>query len=132
MECVQRTFEKHPGGLLMSGDRSNPDNDGHKETGFHDAVEALIPLFLLTAVLVLYWQVVRAGGQFWSFRWWFETDVESVDEVYDPRSLMTWIRSLGRRDVYLFIWAVLCVAGVPFVAFGYVVCMSAMFLIISI
>ena len=61
--------------------------------------------------LVLYWQVTRVGGDFLRFRWWFESDVGSVDEVYDPRSPLTWLRSLGRRDVYLFLWAALCVTG---------------------
>jgi len=77
--------------------------------------------------LVLYWQVQRTGGRFWDFRWWFESDVGSMDEVYDPRSILAWLRSLGRRDVYLFAWAVLCVAGVPFIAAGYAAVMSAVF-----
>ncbi len=77
--------------------------------------------------LVLYWQVTRVGGQFWNFRWWFESEVESVDEVYDPTSPLTWVRSLGRRDVYLFIWGGLCVGQVPGVAAGYGVGISAVF-----
>ena len=77
--------------------------------------------------LVLYWQVTRVGGQFWNFRWWFESEVESVDQVYDPRSPLTWVRSLGRRDVYLFIWGLLCVCQLPVVAAGYAVGISAVF-----
>lgn len=77
--------------------------------------------------LVLYWEVTRVGGRFWDFRWWFESDVGSMDEVYDVRSPLAWVRSIGRRDVYLFAWAVLCVAGVPFVAAGYAAIMSAVF-----
>jgi phosphatidylglycerophosphate synthase len=69
--------------------------------------------------LALYLQVTRAGGDFWNFRWWFETEVATLDQVYDPTSIVTWLRSLGRRDVYVFGWAVLCAAGVPFVAAGW-------------
>lgn len=71
--------------------------------------------------LVLYWQVTRVGGDFLGFRWWFETDVATVDEVYDSTSPLTWLRSLGRRDVYLFLWGVLCAAGGVAGAAGYVV-----------
>lgn len=82
--------------------------------------------------LTLYWQVTRAGGRFWDFRWWFETDVSSMDEVYDPTSPLAWARSLGRRDVYLFAWAVLCVAGVPVGAVGYAAVMSAVFVCMTL
>lgn len=77
--------------------------------------------------LVLYWQVTRAGGDFWNFRWWFESDVASLDEVYDMASPMTWFRSLGRRDVYLFLWGVLVAVGLVPVAAGYAVAMAALF-----
>ncbi len=77
--------------------------------------------------LALYWQVTRAGGNFWSFRWWFESDVESLDDVYDLRSPLVWFRSLGRRDVYLFLWGVLCAAQQPQIAAGYAAAMSALF-----
>jgi phosphatidylglycerophosphate synthase len=82
--------------------------------------------------LVLYWQVTRGGGRFWDFRWWFETEVPSMDDVYDLASPLAWVRSLGRRDVYLFAWAVLCVTGVPFVAAGYAATMSGVFLVMTL
>jgi phosphatidylglycerophosphate synthase len=77
--------------------------------------------------LVLYWQVKRAGGDFWNFRWWFESDVDSLDDVYDLRSPLVWFRSLGRRDVYLFLWGVLCVVGQVPIAAGYAAAMAALF-----
>lgn len=82
--------------------------------------------------LVLYWQVRRAGGDFWNFRWWFESDVGSLDEVYDMRSPMTWVRSLGRRDVYLFLWGVLCVVGLPVAAAGYAVGIASVFTVMTV
>jgi phosphatidylglycerophosphate synthase len=67
-------------------------------------------------VLVSFVQYVvvfrRTGtGDVFAFRWWFETDKQSSDEVYDPRSPLTWLRSLGRRDTYVFVWMIACVAG---------------------
>jgi phosphatidylglycerophosphate synthase len=50
--------------------------------------------------LALYWHVVKVGGDFYRFRWWFERGAGTMDEVYDVRSPMTWLRALGRRDVY--------------------------------
>jgi hypothetical protein len=82
--------------------------------------------------LVLYWQVTRVGGRFWDFRWWFETEVPSMDDVYNPASPLAWVRSLGRRDVYLLAWAVLCVAGVPLIAAGYAAAMSGVFLVMTL
>jgi phosphatidylglycerophosphate synthase len=82
--------------------------------------------------LVLYWQVRRAGGDFWNFRWWFESDVGSLDEVYDMSSPMTWVRSLGRRDVYLFLWGVACVVGLPVVAAAYAVGIAGVFTVMTV
>jgi len=45
----------------MSNADSQPHIDGNKEKGFSDAVEALVPLFLLATVLAIYWQVTDHG-----------------------------------------------------------------------
>jgi phosphatidylglycerophosphate synthase len=81
--------------------------------------------------LALYVQVRRLGGQFNRFRWWFEEDVGSIDDVYDPRSPRTWLRSFARRDVYLLIWAVLCVAGAPVVAAAYADVVALAYLVVT-
>jgi phosphatidylglycerophosphate synthase len=62
-----------------------------------------------------YVTVFRATGtgDVFAFRWWFESEKVATDDVYDPLALTTWLRSLGRRDTYVFCWAVACVAGVP-------------------
>lgn len=62
--------------------------------------------------LALYLQVRRQGGDFYNFRWWFETKAATMDEVYDKGSALTHLRSLGRRDVYVFAWAVLTIAAI--------------------
>ena len=31
--------------------------------------------------------------------------------IYDPRSPVTWLRSLGRRDTYVFVWMIALVVG---------------------
>ena len=60
-----------------------------------------------------YVTVYRATGtgDLYHFRWWFEAAKTSMDEVYDRRSLLTWLRALGRRDTYVFLWMLFCVAG---------------------
>jgi phosphatidylglycerophosphate synthase len=69
----------------------------------------------LTVAVFTYVSVYRTTGtgDVFAFRWWFESDKVSVDEVYDPLALTTWLRSLGRRDTYVFCWAVACIAGLP-------------------
>jgi phosphatidylglycerophosphate synthase len=56
----------------------------------------------------------RTGtGDVFAFRWWFETGKATADDVYDPRSPITWLRSLGRRDTYVFVWMVVLLCGFP-------------------
>lgn len=56
----------------------------------------------------------RTGtGDVFAFRWWFETDKVTADDVYDPTSPITWLRSFGRRDTYVFVWMVVLLCGFP-------------------
>jgi phosphatidylglycerophosphate synthase len=66
--------------------------------------------------IVTYVSVYRATGtgDIFAFRWWFESGAQSVDEVYDPKAITTWLRSFGRRDTYVFVWMLACLAGFPF------------------
>jgi phosphatidylglycerophosphate synthase len=51
----------------------------------------------------------RTGtGDVFAFRWWFESDKATADDVYDPTSPITWLRSFGRRDTYVFVWMIAC------------------------
>ncbi len=61
----------------------------------------------------VYHEVYRrhGTGDVYKFRIWYEKDVGTSDEVYDKKKLATWGRSLGRRDTYVFAWAVLCAFG---------------------
>ncbi|HEX7843137.1 MAG TPA: CDP-alcohol phosphatidyltransferase family protein [Kofleriaceae bacterium] len=67
---------------------------------------------LLVAVTT-YLSVYRktGTGDVFAFRWWFETDKQTADDVYDPRSPITWLRSFGRRDTYVFVWMIALSAG---------------------
>jgi phosphatidylglycerophosphate synthase len=60
-----------------------------------------------------YISVYRATGtgDVFAFRWWFESATASADAVYSPKSVTTWLRSLGRRDTYVFVWMLACLAG---------------------
>jgi len=69
---------------------------------------------LLVAVTTYVDVYRRTGtGDVFAFRWWFETDKATADEVYDPTSPITWLRSFGRRDTYVFVWMVVLACGVP-------------------
>ena len=65
------------------------------------------------AQVFVYHEVYRrtGTGDLYAFRIWFDSDKETVDEVYDKASLGIWIRSLGRRDTYVFFWMLLCIAN---------------------
>jgi phosphatidylglycerophosphate synthase len=65
--------------------------------------------------LVTYVSVYRrtGTGDVFAFRWWFERDKATADDVYDPKAITTWLRSLGRRDTFVFVWMIACLAGFP-------------------
>lgn len=69
----------------------------------------------VVAALATYADVYRrtGTGDVFAFRYWFERDTATADEVYDPRAVTTWIRALGRRDTYVFVWMLACVGGFP-------------------
>lgn len=78
-----------------------------------------LPFALATAAvravgqLIIYHEVYRltGSGDVYAFRIWFQRGVETIDEVYDPKSPWTYLRALGRRDTYVFLWMVLCLFG---------------------
>lgn len=69
----------------------------------------------LTIAVYTYVTVYRATGtgDVFAFRWWFERGKQTADDLYDPLAITTWLRSMGRRDTYVFCWAVACVVGAP-------------------
>lgn len=66
--------------------------------------------------LTIYLAVFRKLGNadVMAYRWWFETDVTTVDEQFDPKAISTWLRSFGRRDTYVFVWMLACLAAFPY------------------
>ncbi len=75
----------------------------------------------LLVSLVTYVSVyLRTGtGDIFSFRWWFESGNKSVDELYKPTSIGTWLRSFGRRDTFVFVWMIACLANFPYWVIGH-------------
>jgi hypothetical protein len=49
-----------------------------------------------------------------AFRWWFESDKQTADDVYDPKAITTGLRSFGRRDTFVFIWMLACLVDFPY------------------
>ena len=64
------------------------------------------------AIYLSVYRRTRTGDVF-AFRWWFERDKQTTDEVFDPTSPLTWLRSFGRRDTFVFVWMLACLAHVP-------------------
>ena len=71
--------------------------------------------------IVTYVSVYRATGtgDIFAFRWWFERGAATADDVYDPKAITTWLRSFGRRDTYVFVWMLACLAGFPYWVVGH-------------
>ncbi len=78
------------------------------------AVAASLRLLASLAVFIEVYQTTGTGDVY-RFRFWFERDKPSMDEVFDPRSPFTWLRNVGRRDTYAFAWMLACLAGAPVV-----------------
>lgn len=75
---------------------------------------------LLVQVVTYVSVYARTGtGDIFAFRWFFETDKATADEVYDPKAISTWLRSFGRRDTYVFIWMLACLARFPYWVIGH-------------
>lgn len=72
-------------------------------------------LVRLVVAALMFDEVYRTTGtgDVYRFRMWFERDKKTSDERFDPRSPMTWLRNVGRRDTYTFGWMLLCLAGLP-------------------
>ncbi len=70
----------------------------------------------LFVVATVYLAVYRKLGNadLMAYRWWFEADVATVDEQFDPKAVSTWLRSFGRRDTYVFVWMLACVCAFPY------------------
>ncbi len=77
---------------------------------------ALVGAASRTAAQVWQYREVKrktGTGDVYAFRWWFEADKATLEEVYNPASPLTWLRSLGRRDTYAFVWMVMCLVSWP-------------------
>lgn len=69
--------------------------------------------------LMIHLDVARAGrpGDIMSFTWFFDTGGEDLGDRFETGkpSVMSLVRSAGRRDFYILVWTVTCLAGVPIV-----------------
>ncbi|HEY4056876.1 MAG TPA: CDP-alcohol phosphatidyltransferase family protein [Kofleriaceae bacterium] len=102
---------------------------GHWQTlGF---IVAGVRLFV---ALVQFVSVYRSTGtgDVYSFRWFFETGAATSNDVYDPKKISTWLRSLGRRDTYLFIWMLACLAGFPYWVLGHAAIITSVYFVLVV
>ncbi|HVV86788.1 MAG TPA: CDP-alcohol phosphatidyltransferase family protein [Kofleriaceae bacterium] len=71
--------------------------------------------------IMIYVDVARQGkfGDVMAFRWWFDSDDDTPTERFNARvTPLTVVRGLGRRDLYVLVFAASCLAGVPQVGYG--------------
>jgi phosphatidylglycerophosphate synthase len=98
---------------------------GHGLGGIWQTFGICAALGRVVVSLVTYVSVYRrtGTGDVFAFRWWFESDKQTADDVYDPKAITTWLRSFGRRDTFVFIWMLACLVGFPYwvVAHGLVI-----------
>ena len=75
---------------------------------------ALVAARLVVEVYV-YLDVYRRTGtpDQAQFRMWYEDESAGVDQIYDRTSFNSWLRSAGRRDVYVAAYWLFCLAGLP-------------------
>jgi hypothetical protein len=70
---------------------------------------------------MIYVDVAGQGkfGDVMAFRWWFDSDDDTPTERFVARvTPLTVVRGLGRRDLYVLVFAASCLAQVPQVGFG--------------
>lgn len=67
------------------------------------------------AVALQWEEMVRKGkgGSAYAFRFWFEQEEQTADDIYGKRSPLYYVRATGRRDTFVFGWMVLLLARVP-------------------
>jgi phosphatidylglycerophosphate synthase len=74
-------------------------------------------LVSITTYVIVY--ASTGTGNIFAFRWWFERGEKTVDELYKPTSIGTWLRSFGRRDTFVFVWMIACIANFPYWVIGH-------------
>lgn len=81
--------------------------------GNYATLAVVTTLLRAWAHLNTYYEVYRrtGTGDLYSFRIWFEKETQAVDEVYTVRGVGGYLRALGRRDTYVFVWMLLCLFG---------------------
>jgi len=84
--------------------------------------------------LVIYAGAAKLGkpGDVMAFRWWFESGSDTEAVFGNPWSPLTMLRSLGRRDVYVLVWAGSLLALQPFIAFALGVINSAVYFVLAV
>lgn len=69
--------------------------------------------------LMIYRDVARAGkpGDVMAFKWWFDDADDDLAERFDTSrpSVLSVLRGLGRRDLYVLVWSAACLVTFPVV-----------------
>jgi phosphatidylglycerophosphate synthase len=85
--------------------------------------------------LMIYVDVARQGkfGDVMAFKWFFDSADEQLAERFDAKASVSGaLRSLGRRDLYVLIFAASCLVGLPIVGFGLGVVNSAIYFALAV
>jgi hypothetical protein len=75
------------------------------------AMRGFVALWTHTAVALM-----GKPGDVLAFKWWFDSADDTLAERFDTKtSVLGLLRSVGRRDLYVLIYAVSCMAMIPHV-----------------
>ncbi|HLL23887.1 MAG TPA: CDP-alcohol phosphatidyltransferase family protein, partial [Kofleriaceae bacterium] len=87
------------------------------------------------SAVMIHVDVARRGkpGDILAFKWFFDRDGEALTERFETNGSVTGtLRAFGRRDLYVLVWTVSCLAGIPLVGLLLSVVMSAVYFALAI
>ena len=86
------------------------------------------------SAVMIHVDVARRGkvGDILTFKWFFDSDEELAERFETKGSVLGTVRAFGRRDLYVLVWVVTCVAGIPLIGLGLSVVLSVVYFCLAI
>lgn len=87
------------------------------------------------SALMIHVDVARRGkaGDILAFQWFFDTQGEALSDRFETKdSIAGTVRAFGRRDLYVLVWTVTCLAGVPLIGLVLSVALSIVYFCLAV
>ncbi|MDQ3334628.1 MAG: CDP-alcohol phosphatidyltransferase family protein [Myxococcota bacterium] len=87
------------------------------------------------SALMIHIDVARRGkaGDILAFKWFFDTEGEQLADRFETKgSVAGTVRAFGRRDLYVLVWTVTCIAGVPLIGLVLSIALSTVYFCLAI